>query len=49
MGDQFNAFSGTADKQLLVEPGFGHVDHFFTLQHRHFVEFPILHWLQDLW
>ena len=49
MGDQFNAFSGTADKELLVEPDFGHVDHFFTLQHRHFVEFPILHWLQELW
>ncbi|MEM1177747.1 MAG: hypothetical protein AAGM22_05350 [Acidobacteriota bacterium] len=49
MGDQLNAFTGTADKTLLLEPSFGHVDHFFTPQHRHFVEFPILHWLQQLW
>lgn len=49
MGDQLDAFTGTADKTLLLEPSFGHVDHFFTPQHRHFVEFPILDWLQQIW
>ncbi|MEM6797258.1 MAG: hypothetical protein AAF725_25020 [Acidobacteriota bacterium] len=49
MDDQLDAFTGTSDKTLLLEPDFGHVDHFFTLQHRHFVEFPILDWLRDLW
>ena len=49
MDDQFDAFSGSGDKQLLVEPDFGHVDHFFTPQHRQFVEFPILQWLNEIW
>ncbi|MEO1367077.1 MAG: hypothetical protein AAFX50_07840, partial [Acidobacteriota bacterium] len=32
MDDQLAAFTGTADKELLLEPDFGHVDHFFTPQ-----------------
>lgn len=49
MQDQLDAFTGAAERRLLLEPDFGHVDHVFTLQHRQFVERPILSWLRDLW
>ncbi len=49
MDDQLDAFTGTGDKELQLEPDFGHVDHFFTRQHRRFVERPILNWLRQLW
>ena len=45
MQDQFDAFTGTSDKTLLVEPDFGHVDHFMSPSHQQFVEQPILDWL----
>ena len=48
MDDQLDAFTGTSDKQLLLEPEFGHVDHFMTPFHRRFVERPILKWLRDV-
>lgn len=48
MQDQLDAFTGTSDKMLLVEPEFGHVDHFMSPRHREFVEFPILEWLSDV-
>ncbi len=48
MQDQLDAFTGTSDKELLVEPEFGHVDHFMSPQHRQFVEFPILGWLREV-
>jgi pimeloyl-ACP methyl ester carboxylesterase len=38
----------SADTTLLLEPEFGHIDHFMTPRHRQFVELPILHWLQGL-
>ncbi|HEX4956474.1 MAG TPA: hypothetical protein VF017_24060 [Thermoanaerobaculia bacterium] len=37
---------GSTDVTLLIEPDFGHVDHFFTLEHRTFVERPILKFLR---
>lgn len=46
MQDQLAAFTGASDATLLVEPGFGHVDHFMSPQHRRFAEFPILDWLR---
>ncbi len=48
MDDQLTQIGGS-DKALLLEPAFGHIDHFMTPQHRQFVELPILHWLQRLW
>ncbi len=48
MQDQLDAFTGTSDKTLLVEPAFGHVDHLMTPQHRTYVELPILDWLQGV-
>jgi pimeloyl-ACP methyl ester carboxylesterase len=43
MQDQLDLF-GTTDKELRVEPGFGHIDHFMSERHRDFVEKPILDW-----
>ena len=48
MQDQLDAFSGASDTELLLEPDFGHVDHFFSPQHRQFVERPILRWLRGV-
>ena len=44
--DQAAAFTNAASVVQRIEPDFGHVDHFFTRFHRHFVEFPILLWLE---
>jgi pimeloyl-ACP methyl ester carboxylesterase len=38
------ALFGGSDKTFLLEPGFGHIDHFMTARHRDFVERPILDW-----
>jgi pimeloyl-ACP methyl ester carboxylesterase len=43
MGDQL-AQIGSTDKTFLLEPGFGHIDHFMTARHRDFVERPIFQW-----
>lgn len=43
MGDQLFRF-GSTDKKLLLEPGFGHIDHFMTARHRDYVEEPIYRW-----
>jgi hypothetical protein len=43
MGPQIALFGGS-DKTFLLEPGFGHIDHFMTARHRDFVERPILDW-----
>lgn len=43
MGPQIALFGGS-DKTFLLEPGFGHIDHFMTARHRDFVEQPILDW-----
>ena len=48
MQDQLDAFTGAAGAELLLEPEFGHVDHFMSPRHRRFVEFPILRWLRDV-
>jgi hypothetical protein len=44
MGDQLARFTGTTDKRFLLEPEFGHIDHFMTPRHRQFVERPIYEW-----
>ncbi|MCB1057786.1 MAG: hypothetical protein KDD11_19980 [Acidobacteria bacterium] len=36
---------GSSDVTLLLEPDFGHIDHFMTADHRDYVERPILRWL----
>ena len=38
------ALLGSHDKTFLLQPGFGHIDHFMTPLHREFVEEPILAW-----
>lgn len=48
MQDQLDAFTGASDKALLLEPEFGHVDHFMSPHHRQYVEYPILQWLADV-
>lgn len=47
MGDQLDQI-GSTDKTLLLEPGFGHIDHFMTARHRDFVEKPIFDWAVGL-
>ena len=47
MPDQI-ALVGSTDKTLLLEPGFGHIDHFMTERHRDLVEKPILEWAKRL-
>src|SRR5215216_1854046 len=42
-GDQL-AQIGSTDVTFLLEPGFGHIDHFRTAHHRDFVEQPIYEW-----
>jgi pimeloyl-ACP methyl ester carboxylesterase len=44
MGDQL-AQIGSTDQTFLLQPGFGHIDHFMTDRHREFVEEPILRWI----
>jgi len=48
MQDQLDAFTGASDRRLLLEPEFGHVDHFFSPRHRRYVERPILRWLRHV-
>jgi pimeloyl-ACP methyl ester carboxylesterase len=43
MGDQLALF-GSTDKVIRLQPGFGHIDHMMTPQHRDFVERPIFEW-----
>lgn len=38
------AMLGTSDVTVLIEPDFGHIDHFMTPHHRQFVERPIWEW-----
>ncbi|HVF59151.1 MAG TPA: hypothetical protein VNJ70_05000 [Thermoanaerobaculia bacterium] len=38
------AMLGSTDVTFLLEPEFGHIDHFMTDRHREFVEHPILAW-----
>lgn len=46
MQDNLDLFTG-AETELLLEPDFGHIDHFVTPDHRQFVERPILDWLRE--
>jgi pimeloyl-ACP methyl ester carboxylesterase len=48
MQDQLDAFTGASSRELLLEPDFGHVDHFMSPHHRRYVERPILRWLRGL-
>jgi len=45
MGDQLARF-GTDDVTFLLEPDFGHIDHFMTERHRQYVERPIFAWAE---
>ncbi len=47
MSDQL-AQIGTTDQTFLLQPGFGHIDHFMTDRHREFVEEPIDRWVTRL-
>jgi len=47
MQDQLDQLTG-ADITFLLEPEFGHIDHFMTPRHRQFVERPILRWLRQI-
>jgi hypothetical protein len=47
MQDQLDLF-GTSDKTLVIEPDFGHIDHFMVLNHRQYVEQPLYHWLERI-
>jgi pimeloyl-ACP methyl ester carboxylesterase len=42
------ALIGSADQTFLLEPEFGHIDHFMTARHREFVERPIFDWAAAL-
>ncbi|MES1243996.1 MAG: alpha/beta hydrolase [Acidobacteriota bacterium] len=44
LDDQLAQFTGTADKTIRIKPGFGHIDHFMTPNHRELVERPIHEW-----
>ena len=44
MSDQL-AQIGSTDQTFLLQPGFGHIDHFMTARHREFVEEPIFRWV----
>ena len=44
LDDQLAQFTGTMDKVLILEPEFGHIDHFMTPDHREFAEKPIFDW-----
>jgi hypothetical protein len=37
---------GSDDVTFLLEPGFGHIDHFMTRRHRQYVERPIFAWAE---
>ncbi len=45
MQDQLDMI-GSTDKTLLVEPEFGHIEHFMVEDHEKYVEQPLLHWMQ---
>lgn len=45
MGYQLSLF-GTDDVTFLLEPDFGHIDHFMTPRHREYVERPIFAWAE---
>jgi hypothetical protein len=38
------ALLGSHDKTFLLQPDFGHIDHFMSPEHRELVEEPILAW-----
>jgi len=44
LDDQLAQFTGTTDKEILLKPAFGHIDHFMTAKHRDVVERPIYQW-----
>ncbi len=48
MQDQLDAFTSAADRELRLQPGFGHIDHAFNRFRRHFVDRPILNWLRQI-
>jgi hypothetical protein len=45
--DQLARFTA-ADVTFLLEPEFGHIDHFMTPHHRAYVEHPIREWAEEV-
>lgn len=45
--DQLERFT-SADVTFLLEPEFGHIDHFMTPHHRTYVEHPIREWAEEV-
>ena len=39
--------TGSTDITILIEPGFGHIDHLISADHRQYVEEPIHQWILD--
>jgi pimeloyl-ACP methyl ester carboxylesterase len=46
--DQVDQFTGSSDRTLLVEPNFGHVDHYLSAKHQQYYENPILTWMKTV-
>lgn len=46
MPDTLALFTAASGVDFLLEPAFGHIDHFMTPAHQRFVERPILRWLR---
>ena len=46
--DNLALFTSAADVDFLLEPDFGHIDHFMTPAHQRYVERPIWRWLRGL-
>lgn len=40
------ALFGSGDVTFLLEPSFGHIDHFMTERHQELVERPIFEWVE---
>lgn len=48
MPGQLAQLTQAAGVTFLLEPDFGHIDHFLTADHRRYVEDPIYHWALDV-
>jgi hypothetical protein len=46
LADNLALFTSAASVDFLLEPDFGHIDHFMTPEHQQYVERPILRWIR---
>lgn len=46
LADNLALFTSASSVDLLLEPDFGHIDHFMTPEHQRYVERPILRWIR---